>query len=71
MQIQFTRKKEPGLCMFLEPELRDRLLVFVVETVRWNPATEENDPVSTKTLMPEQFSLWWDEVHLKGWRIQP
>ena len=71
MQIQLIRPDEPGLCKFVEPEIVDGDLVFKVETVRWNPATEENDPVSSAEYPAALFSQWWLQTMEDGWVVGP
>ena len=70
MQIQLIRPDEPGFCKFVEPEIVDGDLVFKVETVRWNPATEENDPVSSAEFPAVVFSAWWAATLADGWVLR-
>ena len=69
MQIQLIRPDEPGFCKFVEPAIIAGDLVFQVETVRWNPATE--DPVSSAEYPAALFSQWWLQTMEDGWVVGP
>lgn len=59
---QFAHKKLKNRFAFVKTDVSDGKLVFHIEEVQFDPATEENRPVSEATVGVHAFAGWQD-----GW----
>ena len=68
MDVQF-KYKNSNKFYFVEDCVKDGILMFRVEEVKWNKNNESNDRINLFLLTPASFAAWYNNIMENGWEI--
>jgi hypothetical protein len=67
--LKNKRKEHKNNFIFITPDMKGRKIVFKIQTVKWNDATQSNKTLSKQTITEDEFSDFMYDARQDGWKL--